>query len=68
MANVEVRFSDNGDDRRISDVQLLGRGSVKRDVAAHPPKQHENKPQDVEMRYNPVTKRVESVEDDKAES
>jgi hypothetical protein len=41
---------------------------VKRDVAAHPPEQHENKPQDVEMRYNPVTKRVESVEDDKAES
>ncbi len=39
-ANVKVRFADNGDDRRISDVQLLSRASVKRKSRPRPNENH----------------------------
>src|SRR6266487_4557405 len=40
MSNVKVRFADNGDDRRISDVQPLSRASVKREPRSRPTKNH----------------------------
>ncbi len=40
MANVKVRSADNGDDRRISDVQLLSRASVKREFCCGPTENH----------------------------
>ena len=40
MANVKVRFAGNGNDRRISDVQLLSRASVKRESSTRPTKNH----------------------------
>ena len=38
MANVEVRFADNGDDRRFIDIQLLSGASVKRESRSSPTK------------------------------
>ncbi len=38
MTDIEVRFADNSDDRRISDVQLLSRASVKRESRVRPTK------------------------------
>jgi hypothetical protein len=40
MANVKVRFANNSDDRRISDVQLLSRASVKRESGSRPTKNY----------------------------
>ncbi len=38
MANVKVRFADNSDDRRITNVQLLSTASVKREPRSRPTK------------------------------
>jgi hypothetical protein len=38
MTNIEVRFAGNGDDRRINDVQFLGRACVKRESRTSPTK------------------------------
>src|SRR6266568_2958261 len=38
MANVKVRFANNSDDRRISDVQFLSGASVKRKFRPRPTK------------------------------
>ena len=40
MADVEKCFTDNCNDRRISDVQLLSRASVKREPRSRPTKNH----------------------------
>ncbi len=40
MSNVKVRFADNGNDRRVSDVQLLSRASVKRESGSCPTENH----------------------------
>ena len=39
-ADVEKCFTDNCDDRRIRDVQLLRRASVKREPRSRPTKNH----------------------------
>ena len=36
MPDVQKRFANNSDDWRISDVQLLGRASVKREFRSRP--------------------------------
>jgi len=40
MANVKVRFADNGNDWRFVDCQLLSRASVKREPRSRPTKNH----------------------------
>jgi hypothetical protein len=40
MANVKVRFACHNDDRRIIDVQLLSRASVKREFGLCPIENH----------------------------
>jgi hypothetical protein len=40
MPNVKERFSDNGDDRRINDIELLSGLGVKREPRSRPTKNH----------------------------